>query len=190
MPETVSRDGIKQQTVEQIPDAPVPQAVEELADISKVSSQDGIQQRIVEQTIPAILLAEKIVELPVIQTEERTQQGVNTHAQHVVNTERPEIIKQTGQKNITQEKINQITSKLRCLSRSAPTMSWTSLSWRRDRFSRSKLLPVVDVSVVVVAQVPQVHVETKTVEITQLQHVVEKSHSFRSSRKSLRLLSC
>ena len=101
MPETVSRDGIMQRTVEQIPDAPVPQAVEELADISKVSSQDGIQQRIVEQTIPAILLAEKIDKLPVIQTEERTQQGVNTHAQHVVDTvevERPEIIQQTGQK--------------------------------------------------------------------------------------------
>ena len=103
VPETVSRDGVQQRTVEQIPDAPVPQAVEELADISKVSSQDGIQQRIVQQTIPAILLAEKIVELPVIQTEERTQQGVNTHAQHVVNTvevERAKIIDETVQKPI------------------------------------------------------------------------------------------
>ena len=132
VPETVSRDGVQQRTVEQIPDAPVPQAVEELADISKVLSQDGIEQRIVEQTIPAILLAEKIVELPFIQTEERTQQGVNTHAQHIVNTvevERPEIIKQTGAETHhpgEDQPGNQDT--LRCLTRSAPTMSWTSLS--------------------------------------------------------------
>ena len=98
VPETVSRDGIQQQTVEQIVDAPVLQAVEELAEVSKVFSQDRIQQRIVEQTIPAIPLAEKIVELPVIQTEEKTRQGVNTHAQHV-----------TVQKPIIQEKINPVT---------------------------------------------------------------------------------
>ena len=37
---------------------------------------------------------------------------MNTHVQHVVNTvevERPKIIKQTGQKTIIQEKINQVT---------------------------------------------------------------------------------
>ena len=98
--------------MEQIVDASVPQAVEELAEGYRVFSQDRIQQRTVEQTIPAIPLAEKIVELPVIQTEEKTRQGVNTHAQHVVNTvemERPKIIKQTGQKPIIQEKINQVT---------------------------------------------------------------------------------
>ena len=92
VPETVSRDGVQQRTVEQIVDAPVMQAVEELAEVSKVFSQDRIQQRIVEKTILAIPLAEKIVELPVIQTEEKTRQGVNTHAQHVVDTvevERP-----------------------------------------------------------------------------------------------------
>ena len=96
MPKTVLQDGIQQRTVEQIVEAPAPQAVEELAEDSKVFTQDGIQQRIVEQTIPAIPLAEKIVELPVIQTEETKQQGVNTHAQHVVNTvevEKPKIIK-------------------------------------------------------------------------------------------------
>ena len=92
VPETVSRDGVQQRNVEQIVDAPVMQTVEELAGVSKVFSQDKIQQRIVEQTIPAIPLDEKIVELPVIQTEETTRQSVNTHAQHVVDTvevERP-----------------------------------------------------------------------------------------------------
>ena len=112
VPETVSRDGVQQRTVEQIVDAPVMQAVEELAEVSKVFSQDRIHQRIVEQTIPAIPLAEKIVELPVIQTEEKTRQGVNTHAQYVVDTvevERPKIIDETVQKPIIQEKINPMT---------------------------------------------------------------------------------
>ena len=46
MPETVSHDRIQQRTVEQIVDAPVPQAVEELAWKSRrVFSQDRIQQR-------------------------------------------------------------------------------------------------------------------------------------------------
>ena len=58
-------------------------------------SPDRIQQRTVEQTIPA--------------TQGRTQ---HTHVQHVVNTvevERPKIIKQAGQKTSIQEKINQVT---------------------------------------------------------------------------------
>ena len=98
VPKTVLQDRIQQRTVEQIVDAQVPQAVEELAEVSKVFSQDGIQQRIVEQTIPAIPLAEMIVEVPVIQMEEETQQGVNTHVQHVVDTvevEKPKIIELT-----------------------------------------------------------------------------------------------
>ena len=63
VPETVSR------TVEQIVDAPVPQAVEEPAEVSRVFSQDGIQQRSVEQSseTPATSLAEMIVEVLVIQ---------------------------------------------------------------------------------------------------------------------------
>ena len=53
-----------------------------------------------EQTIanPAISLAEKTVEMPVTRTQEKTQQVVNTHVQHVVNaveTEMPKIIKET-----------------------------------------------------------------------------------------------
>ena len=76
--------------------------------------KDMTQQRFAEQTIdtPGSSLAEKIVEGPVTQTQGKTQQGVNTHAQHVVNTaevERPKIIKQTLQKPIMQEKINQVT---------------------------------------------------------------------------------
>ena len=56
----------------------------------------------------------KIIEAPVTRTHERTQQLVNTHVQHVVNTvevEEPKLIKETVQrkKPIVQEKINQVT---------------------------------------------------------------------------------
>ena len=74
-PETVSQDRIQQRT-EQIVDAPVPQAVEELAEVFRIFSLDRIQQRTVEQTIPATSLAEMIVEVPVVQTQGRTRQGV------------------------------------------------------------------------------------------------------------------
>ena len=112
--ETVSPDRIQQRTVEQIVDAPVPQVVEELAESFKVFSQDRIQQRAVEQTIeiPAVSLDEKIIQVPVIQTPERTQQVVNTSVQHIVNTvevEKPKIIDETVQKPTIQEKINQVT---------------------------------------------------------------------------------
>ena len=79
-------------------DIPVPQV-----EVSKVLTQDRIQQRFVEQTIEtaAISLAEKIVEVPVIQTQGKTQQVANTHGQHVVDTVEVE-------KHIIQEKINQV----------------------------------------------------------------------------------
>ena len=85
VPETVSRDGVQQLTVEQIVDAPVLKAVEELTEVFRVFSQDRTQERTVKQINPAIPLAEKIVELPVIQTEEKTRQGVNACVQHVAN---------------------------------------------------------------------------------------------------------
>ena len=98
VPETVSRDGVQQQTVEQIVDAPVPQTVEELAEVSRVFSQDRIQQRGVEQMTPATSLVEMIVEMPVARTPEKTQQLVNTHVQHIVDTvevEKPKITELT-----------------------------------------------------------------------------------------------
>ena len=63
---------------------------------------------------PAIPLAEKIVELLVIQTEEKTRQSVNACVQHVVNAvevEKYKIIELTAQRTMptTQEKINQET---------------------------------------------------------------------------------
>ena len=64
---TVLQDRIQQRTVEQIVDVPVPQVLKEL-------------ERSVEQSreTPKSSLAEMIVEVPVIQTPERTQQVLNT----------------------------------------------------------------------------------------------------------------
>ena len=181
----VLQDRVQQRTVEQIVDAPVLQAVEELAEVSKVFSQDRIQQRIVEQTISAIPLAEKIVELPVIQTEEKTQQGVNTLAQHVVDTvevERPKIIDETVQKPIIQEKINpvtkhvevplsQFTGKAMDIPVVAPRqiLSMTQTVQKTTEIPQLQFLDqVVDVPLAFVMLVPQMQVVPETVEISQL----------------------
>ena len=156
VPETVSRNGVQQQqrTVEQIVDASAPQAVEELAEVSKVFSQDGIQQRIVEQTIPATSLAETIVVVPVIHMQGTTQQGANTHVQHVVDTvevEKPKIIELTVQRKkfIIQEKINQETKPV--------------------EFPQAQFLDKVDDMVVDVQRhVPMAQTVRKTVEVPPL----------------------
>ena len=86
LPNTVSQD----RTVEQIVDTSDPQVVEKLVVISRVFSAG---QRFAEQTgeIPDKSLAEKIVEGPVTQTQGKTQQVVNTHVQHIVNTVDAEV---------------------------------------------------------------------------------------------------
>ena len=164
VPETVSRDGVQQRTVEQIVDAPVPQAVEELAEVSRVFSQDRIQQRTVEQTILATSLTEMIIEVPVIQTPERTQQVVNTGVQQVVNAvevEKSKIIEETVQKPIIQEKINQETKHVE-----VPLVQRQILMVQTvQKTMEIPQLQCVD-KVVDNPEVPQVQVSEKTVEIT------------------------
>ena len=86
VPKIVSQDGIQQRTVEQTVDILVPQDVEEPAEFFNVSSQDRVQLRFGIENLARVLrsrslkpllisLAEKIVDVPVIQTEEKTQQG-------------------------------------------------------------------------------------------------------------------
>ena len=57
-------------------------------EVSKDFAHDSVQWCFAEQTIEnlAIVLAVKIIEAPVNRTHEKTQQLVNTHVQHVVNT--------------------------------------------------------------------------------------------------------
>ena len=187
LPETVSDDRIQQRTAEHIAVIPVPQDVKELVEVSEVFPQDMSQQCFLEQIneTPDVSLAEKVFERPFTQT----QQGVNTRAQHIVNTvevERPKIIKQTGQKPIIQEKINQVTKPVempvtRCTDKvvDIPVVAQRQISTVQTVQTSIEIpqLPVVDVPVVVVAQVPQVHVEMKTVEITQLQPVEQVPHA-------------
>ena len=184
VPETVSQDRLQQRTVEEIVDAPVPQAEEELAEVFKVLSQDRIQQRTVEQTIPATSLAEMIVVAPVIQTGEKEQQVANTHVQHVVNAvevEKSDIIEETRQKPIIQEKINQVTKHveiplLQFMNKvvDIPVVAQRQISAVQtvQKSLEISQLPitdeVIDVPVVLVVQAPLVQVMAKTVQIPQL----------------------
>ena len=91
---------------------------------------------------------------------------MNTHAQHVVNTvevERPKIIKQTGQKPIIQEKINQVTKHVEVpLSQFTGKVVDIPVVARREVSQSQYLDQVVDVpAVLVVEQVPHVHVVAK-----------------------------
>ena len=73
IPKTVTQDKIPQRTAEQITDAPVPQVTGELVEDFNVFSQGLVQQRIVEPIVetPAVSLAEKIVDAPKAQTQEK-----------------------------------------------------------------------------------------------------------------------
>ena len=164
--------------------------MEELAEVSRVFSQDRIQQRAMEQTTPAISLAGKIVEMPVTR---KTQQVVNTHVQHVVNTvevEKPKIIDETVQKPNIQEKINQVTKHIKI-----PQVQFLDKADDMLVDVQRQILPMaqtvqktteipqlqfpdqaVDALVVVQRQVPQVQVVKKTVE----------GHSYRLLNKPLR----
>ena len=149
-----------------------------------------------EQTIEilAVSVDEKIIEVPVIRTQEKTQQLLNTHVQHVVNTvevEKPKLVKET-----VQEKINQVTKHIE-----VPQVQFLDKAddmpvvVQRQVFMVQKAMEaplvqvmaetaeipqlqitdkVVDVPVVLVMPVPQVRVVKKTVEGPQFQ-IVEKT---------------
>ena len=152
VPKIVSQGGIQQRTVEQTFDILVPQDGEELAEFFKTSSQDRVQLRFGGKIIenPVTSLAEKVVEVPVIQTEEKTRQGVNMCTQHVVNAvdvEKSKIIVETMQrmKPVIQEKINEETKWIKF-----PPLQFMDKA--------------VDTLVVAQRQVSQVHVVAETAE--------------------------
>ena len=135
-----------QNTVERVVDVPVAEMVKQLVKLPKTISEDEIQERIVEQTIEtlAIFLVGKIFEVPSIQTQGKTQQGVNMHVQHVVDTVEVE-------KFIIEEKINQMTKHI-----DAPPLQFTE--------------KVVDILVVAQRQIHADRNVQKTIQIPQLQH--------------------
>ena len=102
-----------------------------------------------------------IVEVPVIQTQGRTQQGVNTHVQHVVNTVEVE-------KHIIQEKINQETKRinippLQFMDNAVDTLVVAKRQVEDSQFE------IVEKTVENPETVPQVHVVAETAETPQLQ---------------------
>ena len=151
--------------------------MEELAETSKNFPQDSVQQSSADQTveIPAVSLVEKIVEMPITQ---KTQQVVNTHVQHVVNTdevERPKLVKET-----VQEKINQVTKHIKI-----PQVHFLNKVDDMLVDVQQQILPMAQTvqktmeipqlqcvdKVVDNPEAPQVQVSDKTVEISQLQAV-------------------
>ena len=120
----------------------------------------------------AVSFAAEIIEVPVIQTQEKTQQVVNTHVQHVVDTvevEKSKIIEETLQKMkpIIQEKISQVSKHIEVL--------------QLQLLNKVVDMPVVgqrQASMVEKIQttmvVPQAQIVEKTVEIPVLQ-IVKKT---------------
>ena len=167
VPKIVSQDGIQQRTVEQTVDILVPQDMEEPAEFFKAFSQDRVQLCFGGQIIepPVISLAEKIVEVPVIQTEEKTQQDVNMCVQHLVNAVEVE-------KRIIQEKINQVirhaeTLLLQIVKKTVevPEIQTVPAEIPELQFTDK----VVDIPVVAQRQIRMNQEVQKTIEIPQLQ---------------------
>ena len=146
-----------------------------------------LQQRNVEQTINTLAtsLAEMIGEVPVIQTQGKTQQGVNTQVQHVVNTvevETPKIVKEAVRgKKVIREKINQFAEHIKNpqtqFSNKVDEMpvfvqrqnTMVQTAQKTNEIPQLRCTDeVVDNPVV---QVPRVQVAERTVEIPQLQTV-------------------
>ena len=123
---------------------------------------------------PVTSLDEKVIEIPVIRTQEKTQQLVNTFVQHVVNAvevEKSEIIEETVQRTklVIQEKINQETKRIEI-----PLLQFMNKVVDIPVVAQRQISEVIDVPVVSVVQVPRVRVVKKTVEDPQFQ-IVEKS---------------
>ena len=136
---------------------------EELVEVFKVSLQDRVKQRFVEQT-PAFSIAEKAVEILVVQTQEKTRQVGNTHVQHVVNTVEAEVpLSQFIDKAVeipvvAQRQISMVQTVQKSIE--IPQLQYCD--------------EVINVPVVSVVQVPRVCVVKKTVEDPQFE-IVEKT---------------
>ena len=160
LPKTESDDRTQQRTAECIVNIPVSQSVVELVEVSRVL-QDRIQQRFVEQTdeAPDLSFAEKIIEKPVTQTQGKTQQVVNTHVQHVVNTVDAEVpLSQFTDKAVDIPVVAQ---------RQISTVQTVQTSIEIPQLQYCD--EAIDAPAVFVVLVPQVHVVEKKAEIPQFQ---------------------
>ena len=200
---TIHQDRIQQRTMEHVAaDTSVPQDVEEPAEFFKGFSQDRVQLRFGGQIIenPAILLAEKNVEVPAIQTDEKLRQDVNMCIQHFVNAVEVEkfgIVEETVQrmKLIIQEKETkqievsplQFTNKV--VDISVVALRQTRSFQKTTEISQLQVADgVVDVPAVLVVQVPKVQVLAEKAERAEAHSCCSlcSFHERRSWRKPLR----
>ena len=120
----------------------------------------------------AVSLAAEIIEVPVIPTQEKTQQVVNTHVQHVVDTvevEKSKIIEETVRKMkpIIQENISQVTKLIEVLQ-----LQFLNKVVDTPVVGQRQASMVENIKTTMV--VPQAQIVEKTVEIPVLQ-VVNKT---------------
>ena len=107
----------------------------------------------------AVSLAVEIIEVPVIQTQEKTRQVANTHVQHVVNTVEAEFIDKAIEiPVVAQRQISMVQTVQKSIE--IPQLQYCD--------------DVIDVPVVSVVQVPRVRVVKKTVEDPQFE-IAEKT---------------
>ena len=108
VPKTVSQDRIQQRNVEQIVDVPVPQVVEELVEVFKVSTpKTGLNSRSVESDQSKLLLPfhslRRSLRCLSLRREKRRDRLRTRMLQHVGNTvevEIPQIGAETGDESV------------------------------------------------------------------------------------------
>ena len=142
-----------------------------------------------EETIETLVIpfVEKIVDMLVKQTREKTQQAANMHVQHVVNTvevETPKIIKEAvrGKKSVIREKINQVaehiknlqipyTNKVVDLMKDVFVVMQQQMPVQKIAETSQSQFPykVDEMPVAVQRQISMVQIVQKTMEIPQLQ---------------------
>ena len=139
-----------------------------------------------EETIETLVIpfVEKIVDMLVKQTREKTQQAANMHVQHVVNTvevETPKIIKEAvlGKKSVIREKINQVAEHIKnpytngvvdLMKDVLVVMQQQMPAQKIAETSQSQFPYKVDeMPVAVQRQITMVQIVQKTMEIPQLQ---------------------
>ena len=143
--------------------------MEELAEASKVFSQDRVQQRFGGQIIeaPALSLTENVVEMPVTQTQEKMQQVAHTHVQNVANTikeEKRKIVKQTVQ---VPQFLNEAVDMLDAVQRQVSIVQKIQKVIETSQWQFSNKID--EMPVAVQRQTPMVQTVQKTMRIPQQQ---------------------
>ena len=123
-----------------------------------VEREISVTEKHEDETV-AVSLASEIIEMPVIQTHEKTRQVANTHVQHVFNTVEAEFIDKTIKIPVVAQRLIPIDQTVQ------QTVETPQLQCIDE---------MIDVPVVSVVQVPRARVVKKTVENPQFK-IAEKT---------------